>query len=1428
MLQWRAPITVCTRNQYTEASLTHRSSWKTTYLALSQPGGAKNSGVLQKHLTDPQTAALLARSLSPFSAATSQTKSSFETKTSAINVTPFSHTRYDIKQIKDDTLWLSKETKIDEVSSLRIAVLEWQTRSAAQLLRGSPGDQITLTDGGRRAGQLQASIFDPGSSLLGKSTMMRTESPTFDDTNARRRRLLEAYLSERRYLLKTSEYITFSALSQGGDVSNQGQRGQGWLEEVGATILSQWKIDAGGKSSHKNFVVDAVDSLRSRLKAMTGGSGWLQDEGAQEDIEVAWLKSQVVEIIHIMQILLNLVESCSSLTESPAILAWYRLMGECGFFEDFQPPHPALRGTYDVPIQSLAALISLAILKTPLALDVLAQTSASGASTTTPTTNAPYLLDSAAVNEMNDIFIAAAPLKTPSPAVLAWGIIMQSLRESALGIRESREVRQSLRAADKFDAADSSDTDGERSSTIRIGSLWRRSSTGSDTSQQSTLLEEIYDTVAIAALDGDPIAFLANHAVEHGKVFDILEAISTEYCTPYGFEHGGKPSQKMRGILLDLIRVCLDFIEYQPALITATLAILTGFERFWDILDRSVEPDKADPGARFLNDNLLRQKLFLNAQLRFPYESWPYLQFCRALTFDNNGREGSEPAMWAILEELDTFTCVMSKEFNDYETVRTQEEIDYIQLTGDLTFNIGPTLDNPVAQQTLSNSVSRSLSKSNQISSSHTVPRGTQGEIMNSAKPFVVAWRQEFSCLTYMGKVLQCASRSPDLSPNVSSPSFSPEIVGGMIGLITSMLSAATRRFLPDRTSKDAIELAQTMLASASDRLDRNQDIVSVIFDIFERELYKPRKTSGDADAVDNLVQCLQFAYALLPLMPDRVWPFLGRSGLLGIGKDENQLSVIIASQEMIVGRYNFLLGCIHLFDALIEDSIAHAISRKAPTKAIARFGSVQSLGAGVSQTAMERVLLNLTQTMTEIYESTMNWRFVVQEDRMEINSRLCTIFQKILNCCFCANDSPDLSRKLTHALAPSAEYIIDVFLSRSSNDVTVLPLIHILGEGMTTSSNSLPTRGSQYQTSQVKAALSLICTLISVNQLLDNPQSHLEDQMFKAASMLAKVYAAHESYKLPVVDLFDALVRSAAAAGQQPPSLLGHLGQETASHFLEVLSMLDQPLNNENLAWAIWRLLSAVVSKRQQWFAIFVLTGSTPRETFKDKTEASGSSYGRSEPILNIALDALSNIEKLEPQKALAMLDFVALAADFWPWVLTTVEKHSHFLKAISEYAAHVGSVTATGREKSYKTSADYNSLQMTSRVTDILSMYTHYTQRMGNLKFAKGLVPHLTYLIKNAISTPSYNASLHGNLRQNFELKFPGCSLSDFKRTTITKPQLGDSFYYHLKLANEMLAYEPAWAGRKGQGFAEEVKRANFNLSVVESQVVSLHILD
>ena len=1018
-------------------------------------------------------------------------------------------------------------------------------------------------------------------------------------------------------------------------------------------------------------------------------------------------------------------------------------------------------------------------------------------------------------------------MKPASPAAMAWAVILNNLRDTAQSTRDSREARQSIRAADRYNAVDSPDNDiSERPPSIKpFSSLQRRSSTGSDASQQSTLLEEISDTIAYAVVDGgDPVAFLAGNAVGKGSVFEVVTAIATEYCTPFGFEHDGRSGRNIRGALFDLIRASAEFVDYSPSLMTATLAVLTGSERFWENLDRPSALKGTEPAALFLQDKLLTHKLYLTSIAHFPYESLPFLELCRALAFANDGNDGGAPALWSLLEEVDTFTCPLpSKDFQSYRAAHMQEEADLIELTEDLNVLAGLVeLGNFSSNRT--GRTSRALTKAEDSSLLHTICSGTGGRLMNDKKPFVVAWNQPYSVLAYMGKLLQCASTAGDVDNN-SSYFLSSDIVGEVIGLITNMLAAATKISSDTHGSTTALESAQTILGFFSAGMSRNHDAVSVILDVFEQELFKSRKTSEDFESMEILVYGVQYMSALLRVMPDRVWPFLGRSGLLDIGNNGGQMKTVVATQEMITGHYDFLLGCIRLFDSLVTDAITHAVSRKTPTKALSRFGSVQPTGAGISQRTMEKVLLSLTQIMIEVFEGTTKWRFVEQSDRMEINSRLNSVFTRILRCCFGVSNDSSRSQNLASALLPANDYIVDVFLSKSNTDVIVSPLLQILEEGTTTRITTLPVRGLQYWTKQVKAVLDLCNTLVRVNTLMQRSISYLGDQMFNAAPLLVKLYAVHEEYRLPVIELLDSLMRSSAAVSQQPPSLLGHLGHAASNHFLTVLSAFDQPLNDSRLSTAIWRFLSAIVSKRQQWFAIFVLTGTTPRDSFKEKAVSPAPTTGQSEPLLNVALDALSHIDKLDPRKALCMLEFVALAADFWPWVLGIMEKHGQFLKGISEYAAHIGSMASATREKSYKTSADYNSIQMASLVADILSMYIRHTQEMGNQKFAKGLVPHLTYLIKNAISAPSYNNSLHANLRRNFESKFPGWDITEFKRTTLVEVPLGDSYFYDLELAHEMLSYEPAWAGRKGDdGFAEEMRRANFNLSVVESQVVSL----
>lgn len=226
------------------------------------------------------------------------------------------------------------------MSALRIVVLEWQTRPAVQLLRGSLVDESVLLANRVGGSQLQASLSGATSSLFGKSSGLGANAPAlFNDVGPRRKRLLETYLSERRYILKTSEYVTFTASckAQNEAPSNVMNQASSWLQEVGTAIVSTWNGDGPAPVKSKNFVLEAVDALRSRIEGTMRGSGWLSDESQQEEIEIAWVQNQILEMIHIMQILLIRLDSSSTkLTIPDFILPWFKLMNECGFFDSLQ------------------------------------------------------------------------------------------------------------------------------------------------------------------------------------------------------------------------------------------------------------------------------------------------------------------------------------------------------------------------------------------------------------------------------------------------------------------------------------------------------------------------------------------------------------------------------------------------------------------------------------------------------------------------------------------------------------------------------------------------------------------------------------------------------------------------------------------------------------------------------------------------------------------------------------------------------------------------------------------------------------------------------------------------------------------------------------------------------------------------------------
>lgn len=1069
-----------------------------------------------------------------------------------------------------------------------------------------------------------------------------------------------------------------------------------------------------------------------------------------------------------------------------------------------------------LPFQANVALVSLAILKIPIALEKLEEISSLPVSVVDSARGSHYLLQEDCILQVTDILVDAAKIGScnASPAVFAWGIILQTLRDYAGKSKEVRELWQSQRAANAYGPTPS-ETEGREGLTgDTIPSLHRRSSAGSDTSQQPTYLEEIQETLERMPQNEDPIALLAKCAVDYTHVFDIITNLATEFCTQYGSEHHGKAGLKMRLILLDLVRAAAEYIEYGPEIVSATLAILTGSGRYWDNLESLQQSCDAQPTTVFLNDTFLMERLFDAALSRFPYEVLPFLKLCRALATSKSILDEGKVAIKLILENVTSFTSILGNA--SYTDRLDMDNSPYLELNDCIEiFPHRPAHSMDTARkQNNQTSASMKFPASN---SNFQLPAQTAGRVLSNGTPVVVIWHYEYSGLKYMGNFLQQAVDNKDMH-YVDTAADTTLAVIEIIGILTTLLATANDDEITGQTSSEA---AQEVLEEASDGLDRSQDVVSIILAIFEDELYRVQSTASGATSTELLIQCIGFMHALLKVIPGRVWPFLARSGFVSLDGKESRLSAVVSSFEIPSGRYDFLQGCIRVFDALVDDVLKHAVCRKTSTKALARFEKQDTFGAGISDSVMKKVLRSLGQIIVDVFETSRSWRFVDPEECAQISTGVCSVLNKILTSCFEVDDNPDLAGKLTGLLAPTTAYLLEAFFSKANNDLPVQPLLHIFLEGTAIPESSLPTRFTESCILRTIAALKLSNTLVRLNRYLGFPPAHLEEILFKSMPVLVKLYAIHDNYKLPVIELLHTLISSIGGQEAQPPSILGYLGQDIASYFLEILSTLDQPVNDELLCIAIWKFLAAVVSQRQQWFSIYLLRGSTPRDALRDNDRCPKPKSQNTRSMLNMALRRLSQLERLQPEEAGSILEFLALAADFWPWVLTELNKHNDLLTVLMDQLPQAGTTASNDTPTAF--SKDPHQILITSHIISIFGLYTHAFNDNGDTTFAKKLVPRLGYFMRYAVDAPSYNASLHGNLRKNFGLKFPGCSLTNFKKTPFSLSNLGESYYYDTGIASRMLDFDPAWARKGKQSFAEEFSRANINMSIVESQIVS-----
>ncbi|KAI9886957.1 MAG: hypothetical protein M1823_001249 [Watsoniomyces obsoletus] len=1334
-------------------------SWKAAFIGLSIPrSDQRRDAALERFLSDKHTTQLLVRPFNAFPAPNAQSKSAFETGTAAIHVTPSNKWNGDLDQLKADALWLSKTVRVDEVSALRIAVIEWQSRPAEQLRCGLSGEELLGA---------QAAVTPNAS----RSVMLGPSSPTaagFHDEAGRRTRLVKLYLSERRHHSKVLEILVRAGLSDANpaDLKAKGKAtSTTWADAVGKTILNARCSGDDSAAGTENFLLECIGFLQNHAQNLFPGNGaFTGDDDFLVELETERRTCVMLEMIHVMQLIFCLVDSSQEVLSSATVLAWLRFAGGNRFFD----------GT------ELAEELSMS-LPLPGTLRLLVE-HAELKNASVP--KRPYITDTANISEIHSLLMDATEGDRPvaSLAVFAWGIILQSLREEVSSRKEARQSHHD------FGDSDMSAEEPGRPAP--------------PTEARST-----FDQVSriILGTPEDVVQHLAKSAVDGSQVFNVIFSLSTEYCKQIGSVRHGDSIRRMQAVLLELIRVSLEWVQYSPEVLAAALGVVSGGDSTWS---EAAPSYGVDPVSMFLADDVqLVPKILEIAEARFPYEVLPFLKLISALATCPQLGHDNLPMVVSRFLTPQTFTQLLPPDFADYDTTREEENQNFIVLRSPL--NIFTPRTRLISGQPESLAITDGQIG---LCDGLVIQPDTQGQVINEQAPVVVQWMYPYSGLRYLGRLLDATLPNGYFEDDIEHVDHMRDIVAEIIGLLAVFLESIVNA--PALNEEERMEAAQRLLSDASDGLGRNGDIITIVLDHFEAGIQQP----GDpaemaAGSMDTLISCTRFLRALIPILPGRVWPFFVRSGLLDMDGTGGRLSDLIGSTEIVTGRYEFLLGCIRIFDGLVDEAVDHAVARRCLGSA-AKSTMRDSCGTGISEHVMTKVVLAFTRTLVDVFRSYHNWKFLVLEERLEMGTRILTIFNKILIYTHSIEDTPDST--LLGMLVPAAKYLVDVFLLPTSSALPVVSLMQMFVAGVDTPQSTLFFSTTWAWGEQMVKSLDFCNTLLRVNTLLKQKRSHLEERLFGALPLLVRLYTAFQSYTLPVVTLLEAMVLSAATAEGEPPSLLGHLGASSARDFIILLTRGSKPFDDEELDVPIWRLMSAVVSSRQSWFTIYLLTGKAPRNTLQpgDQQVRNG------KKMVVEALDQLADMSIIPRERSLAMLEFVLFAIDYWPWAAADVRGHDKFFNSVLEYLGSMDTrVDRPGRSDDSSTA-----VRMAALIAEIVAIHLHQSHQLGDTSLVQKLLPKISYLVDHGVDVRGYNESLHANLKRNFGERFPGCNLSMFRRTKLQPVELGPRYFYNIDLAERMLQYDRSWKGAKGPGLAEDVARANVNMSLVEAQVLLL----
>ncbi|EME48814.1 hypothetical protein DOTSEDRAFT_67762 [Dothistroma septosporum NZE10] len=1376
-------------------------SWRTAYRALADEQAAIENTHLAEFFQDPDTIALLSRPLESFPTPTRDSAKRFDTLTAPINLPQSPGDDYDLDQIKADAKWLSKDVQIEESAALRMAIIEWQER---------PQDQLLNT--ARNAPNTTSRAADFTSSLLTRVTLSFSASTTglsrlaldFTTEETRRRRLFQVFLSERNHVLRlAADLVGRTAVAKNAQVgASQEQTHSNWLDRLAGQITAILRPSTDSDSTER-FCIQCIDSVKVSLKQTLDQGSWPKVCSDDPEKGQSYLNSQYLQLVNTLRLLLSTLYAVEVVPTASTVQAWFEVMHDCAFLQEDRP----FFETIDTA-RLLVSVISVEILKLQL---VVAEVM-SGAGMEAPAQRGKsYIKDEAHVKVLGRVLqnAATARLFVAAPAIYAWSIIASVVKDIA-------DVHLEMRLA-QYEVKDATSRRGSTENGIR---------TEFETFYTNCMRIEEFETQNKTT----PARF-AEAAVDHLNVFAIITESANLAGEVYCSQSESATAFVCKETLLDLIRDGLPIVQYDAMVLEAVLAILTPVE------DSLFSKQQASVLAgKVLHDiDQFRPAIVAQALMRYPYELLPALRLFQALASARapHGSAGL-PEAAQLLENLSSFTHIMSPYFNDYQLEDETRNTNDMILTSDV-----PIFEIRAGLSVASSGIRQLLGKSGVGEGKQSplvIAAGTSGVILTENRPFVLRLDHAHSALEYLGLLLSTFAGSTQLTPSSLHAQLDRFSATEVVLLFNALLTATVHH---DANPDDALFI----LGRLSFTLPAQSDIVSVVAEIFETELLAHLNQESQEGSVELATACAEFINILISISPERVWSILARSSLLGVTDGAISLVQVVLSETQS-HRHGFLKACVRLHSLLLDDATAGIIKRKSQSARSAnRFAPQQDSQDSTPERTMSEVLNAYQKILLEILREQQGWKFQSQQERSTIATGILESFSKLLKSTQGVDRSKDPSKRLTSILAPAAQSLLDHCVATSGTSVIAEVFASMLPAALPVAEDAFPMqlRGSLIgQMRSLFRFLTILSRVLSAGTATSRctPQGNknvpgsLDEQreithaqarsfslqLLQNIPILASLLASDRGFKIDLLSLLTELVQAATLGGEDPPSILAQLDEDAQKPFLAVITQLDRPLCDVEVERQVWDFLSAIMHSKQHWFGFYLLTGQLPEKGPQQGT--ANSLKGR--PILLQALDKLSTISILEPERAIGMLQFVVAAQSSWARATEQVQDHSGFFKYT---LAWVETLAIAVRDPSPAAAViAAKECQMAAYLCEVFAVTLHAEVTAGDKSLLKSLLPKLATLRDHGARVNAYNRSLHRNLAKNFSVKFTTGDLVDFRRTAINPANYGPDYFYDTGLAANVLQHDPSWYGKaRGpkQGFSDEFSRANANLSLLHAQM-------